>query len=236
MGDYQASREAIDKALEILEGNGDIDCHNWTDFVSTLLMPAFGADPTEMWRRLEVSLARFRGFEDRWGEGFALVALGIQAGANGEFAAAEKYQLEARELGGALGNNAMIGLAEAQIGFTYVATGRFDEAHDVLRRSIDLFRSMNYREGLCYALEAAASLSFGEGRAEMGMIALGAADEVRTRIGLHPWPLIMWVFDMLTSMADSVDDPALQAARHNGRQMNPFDAAALVLEAAPVPA
>jgi hypothetical protein len=45
----------------------------------------------------------------------------------------------------------------------------------------------------------------------------------------------MWVFDMLTSMADSVDDPALQAARHNGRQMNPFDAAALVLEAVPVP-
>jgi hypothetical protein len=35
-------------------------------------------------------------------------------------------------------------------------------------------------------------------------------------------------------MADSLDDPALQGARHNGGQMNPFDAAALVLEAAPV--
>jgi hypothetical protein len=94
---------------------------------------------------------------------------------------------------------------------------------------------MNYREGICYALEAAASLSFGEGRAEMGMIALGAAEEVRARIGLHPWPLIMWLFDSLSAMADSLEDPALQAARNNGRQMNPFDAAALVLDTAPVP-
>jgi hypothetical protein len=36
-------------------------------------------------------------------------------------------------------------------------------------------------------------------------------------------------------MADSLEDPALQAARNNGRQMNPFDAAALVLDTAPVP-
>jgi hypothetical protein len=94
---------------------------------------------------------------------------------------------------------------------------------------------MNYREGLCYALEAAASLSFTEGRAGLGMIALGAAEEVRARIGLHPWPLIMWLFDALSSMADSLDDPVLQGARHNGGQMNPFDAAALVLDAALVP-
>jgi hypothetical protein len=46
----------------------------------------------------------------------------------------------------------------------------------------------------------------------------------------------MWLFDALSSMADSLQDPALQAARHTGRQMNPFDAAAMVLEAAPVPA
>ncbi|MGH8916254.1 MAG: adenylate/guanylate cyclase domain-containing protein [Acidimicrobiia bacterium] len=236
MGEYKMAREAIDRALEILEINGDIDCHNWADFVSTLIMPAFGQDPAEIWRRLELSLARFRGFGDRWGEGYALIALGIQAGANGDYAAAERFQMETRELGVALGNNAMIGLAEAQIGFTYVASGRFEEARLALRRSFDLFRSMNYREGVCYALEAAASLSFGEGRAEMGMIALGAAEEVRARIGLHPWPLIMWVFDMLTNMADSVDDLALQSARRTGRQMNPFDAAALVLDSVPIPA
>jgi hypothetical protein len=117
-----------------------------------------------------------------------------------------------------------------------VGSGRLEEARQSLRRAFDVFRGMNYREGLCYALEAAASLSFSEGRAELGMIALGAAEEVRTRIGLHPWPLIMWLFDSLSAMADSLDDPALQAARLNGRQMNPFDAAALVLDAAPVPA
>jgi hypothetical protein len=110
------------------------------------------------------------------------------------------------------------------------------EAREALRRGFDVFRSMNYREGLCYALEAAASLSFAESRADLGMIALGAAEEVRARIGLHPWPLVMWLFDSLSAMADSIDDHTLQGARDDARQMNPFDAAALVLDAAPVPA
>jgi predicted ATPase len=236
MGEYERSQQSIDRALAIVESNGDIDSHNWCDFVSALLLPVSGEDPVEIRRRLEMALNRFRGFGDRWGEGYALIALGILAGASGDAQAAESFQMTTREIGVELGNGAMIGLAEAQLGFTYISSGRMSEAREALGRSFDLFREMNYREGLCYALEAAASLSFTEGQAELGMIALGAAEEVRDRIGLHPWPLIMWLFDALSSMADALQDPALQAARHTGRQMNPFDAAAMVLEAARVPA
>jgi tetratricopeptide (TPR) repeat protein len=235
MGEYERSRDAIDRALAIVEANGDIDSHNWSDFVSALLLPVSGDDPGEIRSRLEVALNRFRGFGDRWGEGYALIALGILTGASGDTEAAESFQMTTREIGMELGNGALIGLAEAQLGFTYISSGRMAEAREALRRSFDLFREMNYREGLCYALEAAASLSFTEGQAELGMIALGAAEEVRDRIGLHPWPLIMWLFDALSSMADSLEDPSLQAARHTGRQMNPFDAAEMVLEAAAVP-
>jgi predicted ATPase/class 3 adenylate cyclase len=235
MGEYETSQESIERALTIVEANGDIDAHNWCDFVSALLLPVVGADPAEIRRRLDVSLARFRGFDDRWGEGYALVALGILAGSSGDSEAAESHQMATREIGVQLGNGAMIGLAEAQLGFTYISSGRIAMAREALRRSFGLFRDMNYREGLCYALEATASMAFTEGEAELGMIALGAGEEVRERIGLHPWPLIMWLFDALSSMADALEDPALQAARRNGRQMNPFDAAEMVLEASPVP-
>lgn len=236
MGDYETSKFAIDKAALLLEGSGDIDCHNWVDFLSALLIPVYGDDLSATYPRLELSLARFRGFGDRWGEGYALIGLGILAASSGDLDHAEQFQLETRQLGEDLGNGALVGLAEAQLGFTYVSSGRIDEARDALRRAFDRFRRMNYREGICYALEAAAALSFAEGKAEMGMVALGAAEEVRERIGLHPWPLIMWLFDSLSMMADSLDDPMLQAARRNGQQMKPFDAAALVLETSPVPA
>jgi predicted ATPase len=235
MGEYDRSKEAIERALAIVEANGDIDAHNWCDFLSALLLPVAGEDPAEIKRRLDKSLARFRGFNDRWGEGYALIALAILAGSSGDSEAAEGHQLATREIGVQLGNGAMIGLAEAQLGFTYISSGRISMAREALRRSFDLFREMNYREGLCYALEATASMAFTEGQAELGMIALGAGEEVRERIGLHPWPLIMWLFDALSSMADTLEDPALQAARRNGREMNPFDAAQMVLEASPVP-
>lgn len=230
MGRYDESRVEVTRALEIVESSGDVDCHNWSDFVSILLEPAFGIDSDHTRGGLEKCLARFRGFGDRWGEGYALLGLAILAAGNGELGLAERYQLETRQLGVDLANPAIIGLADANLGFGYVAAGRTTEAREALIRSFETFRSMNYREGLCYALEAAASLSFAEGRADLGMVALGAAEEIRERIGLQPWPLIRWLFDSLSAMADSLDDPALQGARHNGRQMNPFDAAALVLE------
>src|SRR3970282_2823475 len=77
MGQYEQSKDSIERALVILADNGDIDCHNWADFVSALLMPAFGEDPEEVGRRIELALGRFRGLGDRWGEGYSLVALGI---------------------------------------------------------------------------------------------------------------------------------------------------------------
>jgi hypothetical protein len=57
-----------------------------------------------------------------------LVGLGILAGSTGDHEVAERYQLETRDLGFALGNGVLIGLAEAQLGFTHVATGRTSEA------------------------------------------------------------------------------------------------------------
>jgi hypothetical protein len=48
--------------------------------------------------------------------------------------------------------------------------------------------------------------------------------------------MLMWLFDSLSAMADSIDANTRQRARHNVRQMNQFDATALVLDAASVPA
>jgi hypothetical protein len=94
-----------------------------------------------------------------------------------------------------------------------------------------VFRPLNYREGLSYALEALAALSFGEDRPDLGMIALGAAEGIRSRIGLRPWPAVRWFFEMLSGAADDLADPRLQAARRAGREMSPFDAVDLVLGA-----
>ena len=231
MGDYPAAQEAIEKAIPILEANEDDGVLAWAQFISGLLMPAFGADPTAVMEQLDEALNRFRSVGDRWGEGYALIGYGILAGASGEFERAEDYHLQCRALGVELGNDVLVGHAETQLGFTYLASGRSDRAREALGRAVDNFRPLLYREGICYVLEALAALSFGEERPDMGMIALGAAEGVRAKIGLRPWPAVMWFFDMLSGMADGITEPQLQAARNAGRRMSPFDAVDLVLAA-----
>jgi predicted ATPase/class 3 adenylate cyclase len=229
MGDYEASKRAIDIAIPILEESGDEEVLAWARFIGGLLLPAFGTDPQEVMASLDDALRRFRDIGDRWGEGYALIGYGILAAASGDFATAESYHLQCRSLGEALANDVLIGHAETQLGFTYLASGQGDRAREALRRAVDKFRPLRYREGICYALEAMAALAFGEDRTELGMIALGAAEGVRDKIALRPWPAVMWFFDMLAAMADALEDPRLQAARLAGRQMSPFDAVDLVL-------
>ena len=229
MGDYPAAQEAIDKAIPLLEANDDDGVLAWAQFISGLLMPAFGADPTLVMEKLDEALNRFRSVGDRWGEGYALIGYGILAGASGDFDRAEDYHRQCRALGQELGNEVLVGHAETQLGFTYLASGRPDQAREALGRAVDNFRPLLYREGICYVLEALAALSFGEDRPDMGMIALGAAEGVRSKIGLRPWPAVMWFFDMLSGMADGITDSQLQAARNAGRRMSPFDAVDLVL-------
>jgi tetratricopeptide (TPR) repeat protein len=232
MGEYESSRLAIENAIPILEESGDEEVLAWAHFISGLLLPAFGANPQLVMATLDDALRRFRQTGDRWGEGYALIGYGILAAASGDFATAEDYHLQCRTLGEALCNDVLIGHAETQLGFTYLASGQGNRAREALQRAVDQFRPLRYREGICYALEALAALSFGEDRTELGMIALGAAEGVRSKIGLRPWPAVMWFFDMLSAMADGFEDPRLQAARLAGRRMSPFDAVDLVLGAA----
>ncbi len=229
IGDYENALEAIERSIPLLHADGDEGVLAWAEFISGLLMPAFGADTTVTLGALDEALTRFRAVGDQWGEGYALIACGILASALGDYDKAEDFHLRCRALGVGLGNDVLVGHAETQLGFTYLASGRNDQAREALGRAADEFRPLLYREGICYVLEALAALSFGEQRPEEGMTALGAAEEVRSRIGLRPWPAVMWFFDMLSNMADSVDDPQLQEARDAGRRMSPFDAVDVVL-------
>ena len=203
----------------------------WAHFIAALLMPAFDSSLDDVAVEMDAALGRFRDVGDRWGEGYALIANGLLANSAGDFAAAEDYHRQCRELGVALENDVLVGQAETQLGYTYLSAGRNAEARESLRRAVEVFRPLNYREGLSYALEALAALSFGEDRPDLGMIALGAAEGVRSRIGLRPWPAVRWFFEMLSGAADGLSDPHLQAARRAGREMSPFDAVDLVLGA-----
>jgi hypothetical protein len=68
-----------------------------------------------------------------------------------------------------------------------------------------------------------------EGDTARAMVAIGAAEATRDRLGIRPWPAVKWFLDFLSDTADAVDDDDLKAARVAGRQMDPVAAAVLAL-------
>jgi hypothetical protein len=120
-------------------------------------------------------------------------------------------------------------MAHTQLGFTHLAAGGIDQARDSLGRAVEIHRTISYREGLVYTLEALAGLSMQEADASRAMVALGAAEATRDRLSLRPWPAAKWYFEFLVMTADAVADPELVAARVTGRQMDPLTAATVVL-------
>jgi len=96
------------------------------------------------------------------------------------------------------------------------------------RRQLDLaVNAPLYLEGTAYGLEGYAAILLAEGDRLHAATALGAAEGLRERTGIHIWPILGLVLhDRLADLESA--DPETQSARFAGRRMSPADALALV--------
>jgi tetratricopeptide (TPR) repeat protein len=227
-GDHASARTLVEKSLEHIP-ESDTEMRTWAGYVRAALLPVFEQDPVALRKEFEEARRQMHAGGDRWGEGWALSSLGMRATSSGDIALAERHYMEGLALAVEIGSESMLGQFQTQLGFAYLAGGRHDEAHDRLASAVDIYRRFHFREGLAYVLEALAMLGLAQGSPEQAMVALGAAEGIRSRLDLRPWPSVQWVSDMLTQAADGMADPAAQAARLAGAQMDPIEAAQIAL-------
>jgi predicted ATPase/class 3 adenylate cyclase len=228
-GDHADALAAFERSIEILSVTDDLEGLAWARYLRAATLPAFDVSAADLREMYIDSLNRFRAIGTEWGETWAHTSLGLLAASSGDIEEAAKHYRNCLEIAERLENRSMLAMAHTQLGFTHLAAGGIDQARDSLGRAVEIHRTISYREGLVYTLEALAGLSMQEADASRAMVALGAAEATRDRLSLRPWPAAKWYFEFLVMTADAVADPELVAARVTGRQMDPLTAATVVL-------
>jgi ATP/maltotriose-dependent transcriptional regulator MalT len=118
---------------------------------------------------------------------WAAFTAGLLELALGRHDAARAHLTQASELGGQLGNDWLRATARTQLASLAVATGQLEEARTLLRDSVDAGGELS-TQALTFSLIAHARLALAEDEPREAALALGAADVLRQRAGLRPWP------------------------------------------------
>jgi predicted ATPase len=140
---------------------------------------------------LQAALTALDGFRRRNEPflGWAVFTAGLLELALGRHDAARAHLAEANALGGQLGNHWLRSSARTQLASLAVATGQLDEARALLRESVDAREDADLStQTLTFSLIAHAQLALAKEDSRQAALALGAADGLRQRAGLRPWP------------------------------------------------
>src|SRR5262249_8356005 len=134
------------------------------------------------------ALAGFRQPNERFG-GWAALTAGLLEKPLGRHDAARAHLTEASGLGGQFGNHWLEASARTQLASLAVRAGHLDEARALLVKSVDASEAVELStQSVTFSLVASAELALARGDAQQAAYGLGAADGLRQRAGLRPWP------------------------------------------------
>ena len=181
---------------------------------------------------LQAALTALDGFRRRNEPflGWAVFTAGLLELALGRHDAARVHLAEASALGGQLGNHWLRSSARTQLASLAVATGHLDEARALLRESVDAREDAELStQTLTFSLIAHAQLALVEGDSRQAALALGAADGLRQRAGLRPWPSTRRSeTELRARVAGKLGPEVMEQALADGSRMDRADAIALV--------
>jgi hypothetical protein len=82
--------------------------------------------------------------------------------------------------------------------------GRLPEARALLNEALDMSRAMHMTRNVTLVLGASAALALMEGDPERAALLAGAAEGLRRRAGLRPWPRTQGQVELATRIRDAL--------------------------------
>ena len=152
---------------------------------------------------------------------------------SGDLAGAVRAHEEALDLARGLGDDHLTATLLDQLGLDALLAGDVPTARDRLTGAAALHRALGDQEGLAYCLDGLAGLALLSGDARTAARLSGAADAVRTSIGVAVWPLLQ---SLVAQLADGVraalGDAEERRERAAGAATDPWEALEAGLAAA----
>ena len=228
VGDDQGALAEV-TALERLEGSiDDPSLKSAAQLAISWVRPI--ADDLE--NALQAASTALEGFRRRNEPfmGWAVFTAGLLELALGRHDAARLHLAEASALGGQLGNYWLRSSAQAQLASLAVATGHLVEARALLRESVEAREDAELStQTLTFSLIAHAQLALAEEDSRQAALALGAADGLRQRAGLRPWPSTRrGEAELRARVAGKLGPEGMERVLADGSRMDRADAIALV--------
>ena len=184
LADLATAHTELAEALEWFDGHDDTD--GKASALGGLGIATAPFDPDRA-RQLMLESARlFAENDDVWGEAIVLGALGWLDTGRGDFAREEHFQ-RAYELARLVDDEVATAHGATNLVEYRIAWGRLDEARAALEVALAAHEAVRLYDGLSYALEAAARLSWNDGRPVDVARLLGAADGLRKAVEVPIW-------------------------------------------------
>jgi predicted ATPase len=227
VGDDQTAVTARERLLPLLETIED----PYLRAVSQLAVAwtsAIVGDADGALREAAASLEQLRGQDEPLWTTTALITVGSVETAVGRYDDAGHHLSEARDLAQRFGNDRLTTGSQVQLGNLAVMRHQPpEEARVLLDRALDLSLAIHSTRNLTLCLTAWAQLAFEEGDPERAARLAGAADGLRRRAGLRPWPSqLREPGELVSHVRQALGADRFDQAFAAGARLNQRDAAA----------
>jgi predicted ATPase/class 3 adenylate cyclase len=224
IGNFDVAREAIDDAVRLLAEHGPLDREAWARTLRAGLLPYFDSDLSEPLAEMTRAVGLFREGANLFGLATSLGMIGTIRTFSGDAIVGAAELDEGVAAAERLGLPELVAANRTLRALGYLATEDIEAA----RRCLDASAVATiYLEGTAYRLEGFAAVLLATGDPIGAATALGAAEGLRERTGIHAWPIMRLVFgERLKDLRSG--GPEVEAALFAGKQLGPTDALELV--------
>jgi predicted ATPase len=189
VGDDEAALKARELLAPLLDGIGD----PYLRAVVQLVL-AWTSGITDDYggaqRRTLVSLEQLHAQDEPFWTALAAFSAGLGETTAGHYDDALRHLNEMSDLAERLGNPWLAAVSRVYTGILAVEEGRPEEGRAPMEEGLELSLAARSTRSVTLCLTAFARLAFVEGDPQRAALLAGAAEGLRRRVGLQPWPLM----------------------------------------------
>ena len=189
VGDDEAALEAREHLAPLLDGIGDPYLRAVVQLVLAWTL-GITDDYDGALQRTLVSLEQLHAQDEPFWTALAAFSAGLGETTAGHYDDALRHLSEMSDLAERLGNPWLAAVSRVYTGILAVEQGRPEEGRAPMEEGLELSLAARSTRSVTLCLTAFARLAFVEGDPQRAALLAGAAEGLRRRVGLQPWPLM----------------------------------------------